>query len=79
VGEALEGVEAGHLLPGAPVRNPKSTHDQIGGAQSYDHAKDHDRAEPAQCDFMEVIPLPPGGLHEDTRPLVWLGDLSLYS
>src|ERR1700737_4446463 len=77
VREALKGVKALHLPPGAPRRNPDPPYDQIGGAQNHDHAKDHDRAEPVQYDFVEIIPLPPGGLHEDAFPLVWLVDLSL--
>src|SRR5258708_28747169 len=75
--ETLKGVEASHLLPGTSLRNPNPSHDEIGGAQNCDHAKDHDRPEPVQDDFVEIIPLPPGGLHQDAFPLVWLGDLPL--
>jgi hypothetical protein len=56
MGEALEWAKAAYFLPGTTFRNPKPPHDQIGGAQSCDHAKDHDRAEPAQGDFMEMVP-----------------------
>src|SRR6266478_9822466 len=75
--ETLEGVKASHLLAGTSLRNPNPPHDEIGGAQSCDHAKDHDRPEPVQYDFVEIIPLPPGGLHQDAFSLVWLGDLPL--
>src|SRR6266403_984955 len=74
--ETLEGVKAGHHLPGTPCRNAKPPDNQIGGAQSRDHAKDHDRTEPPQCDFMEMTPLPPGWLLEDALPLVWNIDLT---
>src|SRR5207249_4895171 len=54
--EAFKGAKAWHRLPGTPLRNPEPPHNQIGGAESCDHAKDHDRTEPMQGDFVEMIP-----------------------
>ena len=70
-------VETRHLPSGTSLRNPEPPEDQIGGAQSGNHAENHDRAEPAQYDFVEMIPKPSGGLNKNALSLIGLVDESL--
>src|SRR5260370_35188943 len=77
--EALEGVKAQHLPAGPPLRNPERPYDQIGGAKNHDHAEDYDRAEPVQYDFVEIIPVPAGGVQADALSLVLRIDQPLDS
>ena len=51
------------FLPARPAEIRICPRHQITERQDGDHAEDHDRAEPVQCDFVKIIPQPAGGLH----------------
>src|SRR5882762_3606441 len=68
--KALEGTEALYLLAGTTRGNPDLPQQPVAERQDDDHAEEDDRAKPVQCDFMKMIPHPPGRLYEHACSLV---------
>ena len=75
--EALEGAEARHLVTGSSLRDADASEEEIGCGQAGNRGQDHDRAEPVQRDFVEMIPNPSGGLNKRARSRVELVDVAL--
>src|SRR4030081_2919152 len=70
--EAFKTRETRHLAPGTSGRDANPPKDEVCRPKASERAEDHDCADPAQRNLMEVIPNPPSGLDKDALALVRL-------